>query len=349
MLGRAYTDGNLTIEGGGPYELLELLALNLRDTPVPAPLQALRSIQGIFARGTSIRASMRNVSHHYDLSRSLYEAFLDSDLQYSCAYFKTPYDTLEVAQQNKKQRIISKLHLCRPDLRVLDIGSGWGGLVLEIARQSSAGNVTGLTLSKEQLEFSRARLGREPPLQSRVQFHLKDYREEIGIYDRVTSVGMLEHVGPRNYRLFFSKLASVLAAEGVALIHTIGYTDRPGPINPFIERHVFPGAALPSMSQLAKAIEASGLIITDVEILRLHYAETLSHWRNRFMENVDKVCMAYDASFCRMWEFYLALCEIGFRYRTMVVFQIQLTKRIETLPTTRDYMCEGNPEPSASR
>ena len=224
----------------------------------------------------------------------------------------------------------------RPGLRVLDIGSGWGGLGLYLAEEFGV-DVTGVTLSAEQQEYSMQR-ATVSPAGSRVRFELRDYRELEGRFDRIVSVGMFEHVGKRNYAEFFTRLRNLLDEDGVALIHTIGYSDAPAPINPFIRKYIFPGADLPSLSEIFSAVEPTGLLVTDVEILRLHYAETLRHWRERFMARAAELSDLYDERFVRMWEYYLVLCEVGFRRRTNVVFQMQLTSRIDTLPMTRDYI-----------
>jgi cyclopropane-fatty-acyl-phospholipid synthase len=336
-IGEAYMDGSLAVEQGTVYDFLEVLARNY--TPGAHPWLAFleRLGRGLKQRNPVGRAR-RNAAHHYDLSGELYELFLDRDLQYSCAYFARPDDTLEAAQENKKRHVASKLLLDRPGLRVLDVGSGWGGLGLHLAREAGA-DVTGVTLSTEQHTRSEARAA-QAGLADRVRFRLRDYREEEGRYDRVVSVGMFEHVGKRNHAEFFRKLRDLLEEDGVALVHTIGYSDAPGPINPFIRKYVFPGADLPSLSELAAAAERGGLIVTDVEVLRLHYAETLRRWRERFLAHWEDAARLYDERFCRMWEFYLALCEVGFRHRTNVVLQVQLARRADALPITRDYMVE---------
>jgi cyclopropane-fatty-acyl-phospholipid synthase len=336
FLGEAYMDGLLTIEKGSLFAFYELIARNMGSHGVPYWLTLIERISAGIRQHNPVARAKRNVAHHYDLTGRLFEIFLDRDRQYSCAYFTAPTDSLETAQENKKRHIAAKLLLDRPGLRILDIGSGWGGLCLYLARMANA-CVTGVTLSSEQHRFSQARAAIEG-LHDRVHFALRDYREENGPYDRIVSVGMFEHVGKRNYDEFFAKLRVLLAEDGVALLHSIGYSDAPTPINPFIRKYVFPGAAIPSLSEVLAAVERSGLIVTDLEILRLHYAETLHHWRRRFTDRWHIVAEMYDERFCRMWEFYLVLCEIAFRFRTSMVFQIQLTKRFDTVPTTRDYM-----------
>jgi len=338
-VGEAYMDGTLTIEEGTLYDFLEVVARNYDNVAGVPWLAFIERVGRGLKQHNPIGKARHNVAHHYDLSSELYDIFLDSDRQYSCAYFRSPTDSLEVAQENKKRHIAAKLLLDAPGLKVLDIGSGWGGLGLHIAGRSDA-DVTGVTLSTEQHMLSSMR-AEEAGLADRVRFHLRDYREENGRYDRIVSVGMFEHVGRRNYQEFFAKVADLLTDDGVALVHSIGYSDRPAPINPFMRKYIFPGADLPSLSEAFDAVERSGLIVTDVEILRLHYAETLRHWRERFMARRDEVLRLYDERFCRMWEFYLVLCEIGFRLRTNMVFQMQLSKRIDAVPITRDYMVDA--------
>ncbi len=335
-IGEAYMDGQLAVEEGTIYDFLELLARNYASGRRNAWLSVMARIASRVRQRNPIAKARCNVAHHYDLSGELYDLFLDRDRQYSCAYFTDPDDTLDVAQDNKKRHIAAKLLLNRPGLRLLDVGSGWGGLGLYLAQESGA-DVTGVTLSTEQHKASQER-SIKAGLADRVRFDLRDYREETGRYDRIVSVGMFEHVGKRNYAEFFAKLYDLLNDDGVALIHSIGYYDAPGPINPFIRKYIFPGADVPSLSEITAVAERSGLIVTDVEVLRLHYAETLRHWRQRFLAHWAEAARLYDTRFCRMWEFYLALCEVGFRYRTNVVFQIQLTKRLDAVPITRAYM-----------
>jgi cyclopropane-fatty-acyl-phospholipid synthase len=337
-VGEAYMDGTLVVEEGSIYDFLEVVARNFNNAGKPGWMAAIERLGTRLKQHNPIGKAQRNIAHHYDLSDQLYDLFLDRDRQYSCAYFTDPNESLETAQENKKRHLAAKLLLDRPGLKLLDIGSGWGGLGLYLAQESGA-DVTGVTLSVEQQKVSSERAMRAR-LADRVRFDLRDYREEKGRYDRIVSVGMFEHVGRRHYDEFFAKLRDLMTDDGVAVLHSIGYSDEPAPINPFIRKYIFPGADLPSLSEVFAAAEHSGLFVTDVEILRLHYAETLKHWRERFMARWDEVAKLYDARFCRMWEFYLALCEIGFRFRTNIVFQMQLSKRLETVPLTRDYMFE---------
>ena len=279
--------------------------------------------------------SQTNVAHHYDLESGLYELFLDPDKQYSCAYFGTPETELVQAQEDKKHHIAAKLLLDK-DLRVLDIGSGWGGLGLYIARRFGT-RVTGITLSKEQQNISnqRALAGN---LAECVQFQLQDYRSLEGEFDRIVSVGMFEHVGNNHYRKFFGKLSTLLAEDGVGLLQTIGRSHGPAATDAWIRKYILPGGSIPALSEIAPAIEKAGLVVTDLEFLGPHYAETLCQWQNNFQENRSKVRDIYDERFCRMWEFYLAGSEIAFRYLGLTVFQIQLALRHGSVPTTRDYI-----------
>ena len=295
----------------------------------------MRRLQQI---NTAARAR-RNVRHHYDLSGELYRLFLDEDMQYSCAYFERPDMSLEDAQRAKKRHLAAKLNL-KPGNTVLDIGSGWGGLGLYLARRFEA-DVVGVTLSTEQHAVSVERAQNEG-LDSHVHFELRDYRDISERFDRVVSVGMFEHVGLNHYQTYFNKCARLMKPDGVMVLHTIGRSGEPAATTPFIRKYIFPGGYIPSMSDMLPAIEKSGLIVTDVEILRLHYAETLKHWRERFMANRQKAVEIYDERFARMWEFYLAGSEASFRYGDLVVFQMQLARRNDSLPLTRDYIgkCE---------
>ncbi len=342
-LGEAYMDGRLTVEDGGDIAaVLDLLTRNLGvsfgggywEWLNTARLWMKRRMQ----RNTPQRAR-RNVAHHYDLDGGLYDLFLDSDKQYSCAFYETPDDSLETAQAQKCRRIAAKLAL-EPGQRVLDIGSGWGGLGLHLA-QSASVDVTGVTLSQEQLKIAQGRAERLG-LTERVRFRLEDYRRTEGRFDRIVSVGMFEHVGVTHYQEYFDRLSQMLTDDGVALVHSIGRSDGPGVTNPWIAKYIFPGGYTPALSEVLPAIERSGLIVTDVEILRLHYALTLAEWRRRFVANWDRAKRLHDERFCRMWEFYLAGAEMGFRNQGLMVFQLQLAKRVDTLPLVRDYMTPGH-------
>ncbi len=338
--GEAYMDGTLTVEDGTLYDFLDLVAMNTGLGPIggwDGHLARLRKAWRWVQQYNPMGRAQANVAHHYDLSGELYEIFLDSDRQYSCAYFDSPDATLEAAQAAKKRHIAAKLAL-RPGMRVLDIGSGWGGMALYLARIADV-EVTGITLSVEQHRLSQQRAAAEG-LDDRVQFVLRDYREVTGTYDRIVSVGMFEHVGVPHYRTFFRQVNDLLADDGVALLHTISHMDIPAGTNPWLRKYIFPGGYCPSLSEILPFTEQLGLWVTDVEVLRLHYAETLRHWRDRFVANWDKAAELYDERFCRMWEFYLAGSEVAFRHQGQMVAQIQLTKSVDTLPITRDYMTE---------
>ena len=342
-MGEAYMDGRLVIEAGTLYGFLDVLARNYGNHGRTTWPGLLARIGRGLRQSNPVNRARKNVAHHYDLSSEFYGMFLDRDRQYSCAYFQDPGDSLERAQENKKRHIASKLCLDRPGLRVLDVGSGWGGLSLYLAEEFGA-DVTGVTLSTEQHSFSERR-ARRSPAGDRLRFELRDYRDLEGTFDRIVSVGMFEHVGKRNYAEFFTRVSELLSTDGIALLHSIGYSDTPAPINPFLRKYIFPGADIPSLSEVFAAIEPTGLIVTDVEILRLHYAETLRHWRNRFTARVNEVRTLYDEQFVRMWEFYLVLCEIGFRRRTNIVFQMQFTRSVDVVPLTRDYISENDSSP----
>jgi len=340
-VGEAWMDGLLTMEEGTLRDFLEVATLNLPHLQRRAWFRWLdcfihRTRQ--IKQYNPLRRARRNVEYHYDLSPQLYDLFLDSGRQYSCGYFMGPRATLEHAQRDKMRHIASKLYLNRPGLKVLDIGSGWGGLGLYLAGEANC-DVTGVTLSTEQFIHS-GRRAKSAGLEGSCRYALRDYREEKGPYDRIVSVGMFEHVGKRNYDEFFEKIRDLLADDGVCLLHAIGRFDEASSINPFIRKHIFPGADIPSLSEVLQVIERSGLFVTDVEILRLHYAETLRRWNERFQNHRAEAAKIYDERFCRKWEFYLIGCEMSFRIGQLMVFQIQLTKKLETLPITRDYMNE---------
>ncbi|MFO1113293.1 MAG: cyclopropane-fatty-acyl-phospholipid synthase family protein [Rhodospirillales bacterium] len=339
--GEAYTDGTLTIEDASLYDFLDLMGRNFAAAEGDPLSRTAHRIDRLFRRlqqANPVGQARQNVAHHYDLCGELYDLFLDEDRQYSCAYFPRPDLSLDEAQRAKRRHVAAKLRL-QPGMRVLDIGSGWGGLGLWLAERFDV-EVTGLTLSEEQLKVARERAAQRG-LEERVQFLLRDYREENGRYDRIVSVGMFEHVGVRHYREFFDTVRERLNGDGVALLHTIGRTDGPGVTTPWIRKYIFPGGYVPALSELTPAIERSRLWITDIEVLRLHYAQTLRHWRQRFLANRERAARLYDERFCRMWEFYLAGSEIAFRYLDQAVFQVQLTRAIDALPLTRDYMVDA--------
>lgn len=341
-VGEAYMDGTLTFEGGSVYDFLYLFSLN-RGSLGSYPLQILvrrvsrllRSVQ----QHNPVGKAEKNVAHHYDISRELYKLFLDEDMQYSCAYFLHEDDTLEQAQRQKKNHLASKL-LLRPGQKVLDIGCGWGGLALHLAQAADV-EVLGVTLSKEQLAVARERaaaLG----LEDRVRFELRDYRHVEETFDRIVSVGMFEHVGVNHYPEFFAKVGSLLARDGVAVLHSIGRMSPPGSTSPWIRKYIFPGAYAPSLSEVFRAVEQKQLWVADVEVLRLHYARTCHEWYLRFQANRDKALRLYDERFCRMWEFYLAAVEMTFRHGSAMVFQMQLCHRRDAVPLTRDYITDSD-------
>jgi cyclopropane-fatty-acyl-phospholipid synthase len=337
-LGEGWMDGTLTAEGCTLHDFLAVFSVNLdcaETLPLEKISQKLSELGTFFRQANSLRGARRNVAHHYDLSEMLYELFLDADWQYSCAYFESPDESLEQAQENKKRHIAEKL-LIEPGMRVLDIGSGWGGLAIYLAREYGA-QVTGITLSTAQLAKAQAR-ARAVGLDGNVRFALTDYREMTGTYDRIVSVGMFEHVGTRQYPAFFGKLKSLLAPHGIALLHSIGRMDGPGTTNKWLDKWIFPGGYAPALSEVLAVSEKSGLWATDIEVLRLHYAETLRHWYERFQVHRGEIAALYDERFCRMWEFYLVGAEMDFRYLRTMVFQIQISREIDAVPLTRDYM-----------
>jgi len=336
--GEAYTDGRLSVEGGSLYDLLAVLSDGVTVDGVAGPLRdRLAPLLRYIEQNNPLHRARRNVAHHYDLSRQLYELFLDHDLQYSCAYFAEPGTGLDAAQDAKKRHIAAKL-LLHPGHHVLDIGCGWGGMALYLAKHAGV-RVTGITLSKEQLEVARQR-AESAGLADRVRFELCDYREVAGRFDRIVSIGMFEHVGVPHYGAFFDRMHDLLADDGVALLHSIGRSEGPDTTNPWLRKYIFPGGYSPALSEVVPCIERAGLWTTDVEILRLHYAQTLRLWRERFLARRDEAARLTDERFCRMWEFYLAGAEIAFRYQGHMVMQIQLTRSAGALPLTRDYMLD---------
>jgi cyclopropane-fatty-acyl-phospholipid synthase len=341
-MGETYMDGSVVPEGCGIYDVLDVMLAN--NTPgIRQPILRFRTLlralkKRIDQYNPSARAR-KNVAHHYDLNGRLYSLFLDRDRQYSCAYFRHGDETLEEAQLAKKHHIAAKLCLDRPDLRVLDIGCGWGGLALTLARDYGA-QVTGITLSSEQLAEARNRAIAEG-LEDRVRFELMDYRALDQRFDRIVSVGMFEHVGIGHYQTFCDTIARCLLPDGIALVHAIGRGDGPSCTNAWFDKYIFPGGYSPALSEALPAVERSGLVATDIEILRLHYAQTLRHWRWRFAANRDTIASIYDERFCRMFEFYLCGSELAFRRAGHMVFQIQLGARQDAVPMTRDYLYSG--------
>jgi cyclopropane-fatty-acyl-phospholipid synthase len=336
-LGEAYMDGSLVVERGSIADLLEIL---FRQERIAAPTWALppRAIRHSFRRVQQFNPrsrSRRNVAHHYDLDGRLYQLFLDADQQYSCAYFESERQSLDDAQLAKRRHLAAKLRVA-PGATVLDIGCGWGGLALYLAETAKA-RVTGITLSKEQHARATERALERGQAQQ-ASFRLEDYRDVGGRFDRIVSVGMFEHVGVGFYDTYFRKCAQLLTDDGVFLLHTIGRSSSRAVTNPWIAKYIFPGGYIPALSEVLPAIERARLVVTDVEILQLHYAETLKAWRARFLAHREEAERLYDERFVRMWEFYLASSEMAFRESDMVVFQIQMAKRKGVVPQTRDYI-----------
>lgn len=338
-LGELFMEGRFVVERGSLYDFFELLLREHAGEPDSPWIGMLDRVRFLLRRMVSRigRAAARdNVAHHYDLDLRLYDLFLDADRQYSCAYFETPELGLDAAQLAKKRHVAAKLCI-RPDDAILDIGCGWGGLALYLAQVAGAGRVTGITLSEEQLAVARERASTANAT-DRVRFELTDYRDVTGTFDRIVSVGMFEHVGFGGYRAFFAKCRELLAPDGVMLLHTIGQSDGPNIPSPWLTKYIFPGGYLPALSEMLPAIERAGLIVSDIEVLRLHYASTLRCWRERFMARRAEAASLYDERFCRMWEFYLASCEAAFHYQSVAVFQVQLVRRQTAVPLTRDYI-----------
>ena len=338
FLGEAYSNGSAVIENGTLTEFLDIALKNVGRNETNKLSEFFNKLRGTYRFVTNfnlVRKSKSNVAHHYDISEDLYGLFLDSKRQYSCAYFKNENDDLETAQTNKIKHIIKKLNL-KPNQRVLDIGSGWGSLAIEIAKESEC-EVVGITLSENQLEYSKKK-AKELNLENQVEFRLIDYRQLDEKFDRIVSVGMFEHVGRKFYKNYFNQVSNLLNDDGIALIHTIGSANPPRGPQPWITKYIFPGGYTPSLSEVAKPIEKSGLVISDIEVLKMHYAHTLRHWRDRFLGKKDRVLEMFDEKFFRMWEFYLSSCEMTFKWGDQVVFQFQLTKKFTAVPATRDYI-----------
>ena len=336
--GEAYSDGTIKIENGTLTEFLNLALMNIGRNELNFFSQLLNKLSGSYRYLTNfnfIKKSQMNVAHHYDLSDDLYDLFLDPKKQYSCGYFKNPNDSLENAQNNKINHIIKKLNI-KPNQKILDIGSGWGSLAIDIARSAKC-EVTGITLSENQYNHSVKKV-KELNLENQVKFKLIDYRQLNEKFDRIVSIGMFEHVGRKFYKKFFKKISELLKEDGIALIHTIGSVNPPRDPHPWITKYIFPGGYTPSMSEVTSPIEKSGLIVSDIEVLRMHYSHTLRCWKESFLLNKEKVITLFDERFFRMWEFYLTSCEIAFKWGDQVVYQFQLTKNYTSVPNTRDYI-----------
>ncbi|HEY0648886.1 cyclopropane-fatty-acyl-phospholipid synthase family protein [Phenylobacterium sp.] len=334
-VGEAYMDGGLVLEQGHIDEFIDLIGANAKNkTKKRGPFR--RWLRKTLREANDRVAARKNVAHHYDLSYDLYRRFLDEDMQYSCAYFERPDMTLEEAQLAKKRHIAAKLAL-EPGMSVVEIGCGWGGLALQLVEDAGV-EVDAITLSVEQLKVAKAR-AEAKGLAHKARFSLTDYRDLTGTYDRVMSIAMFEAVGRPNYQEYFDGVARLMKDDGVALVHSIGRPEA-GVTNAWIDKYIFPGGYSPALSEVLPAIERAGLIVTDIEILRLHYAETIRHWRQRFAAARADIAELYDERFCRMFEFYLGIAEQSFRARRQFIFQVQLAKRVDVLPITRDYIGE---------
>ena len=336
--GEGYSDGEIVIENGTLTDFLDLALKNIGRNELSFFSKLINKLSGSYRYLTNfnfIKRSKMNIAHHYDLSDELYDLFLDSKRQYSCGYFKNENDTLEIAQNNKIQHVIKKLNI-QPNQKILDIGCGWGSLAIDIAKSINC-EVTGITLSKNQFDYC-VKKAKEINMENKVKFKLIDYRELDEKFDRIVSIGMFEHVGRKFYKKFFKKVEKLLNNDGVSLIHTIGSVNPPRDPHPWVTKYIFPGGYTPSLSEVTTPIEKAGLIVSDIEVLKLHYSYTLRHWKENCIKNREKITEMFDERFFRMWEFYLAGCEIAFKWGDQVVYQFQLTKNYTSTPTTRDYI-----------
>ena len=336
--GEAYSDGSIVIENGTLTNFLDITLMNLGRGEFNFFSNLLNKLNGSYRYLTNfnfIKRSKMNVAHHYDLSDGLYSLFLDPKKQYSCAYFKNVNDNLETAQNNKIQHIIKKLNIL-PNQKILDIGCGWGSLAIDIAKSTNC-EVTGITLSENQFNYCTKKV-KDLNLGNQVKFKLIDYRQLEEKFDRIVCVGMFEHVGRKFYKIFFNQIEKLLNVEGISLIHTIGSVNPPRDPHPWITKYVFPGGYTPSLSEVVIPIEKANLIISDIEVLKLHYSHTLRHWKENCINNKEEIIKMFDGKFFRMWEFYLASCESAFKWGDQVVYQFQLTKNFISTPNTRDYI-----------
>jgi len=336
--GEAYAEGKIIIKEGTLTDFLNLALMNIGRKELNIFSQLINKMCGSYRYLTNfnfIKKSKMNAAHHYDISDNLYDLFLDPKKQYSCAYFKNEEDSLETAQNNKIQHIIKKLNI-KPNQKILDIGCGWGSLAIDIAKSANC-EVTGITLSKNQFN-SCVKKAKELNLGNQVTFKLIDYRELNEKFDRIVSVGMFEHVGRKFYKTFFKKIERLLSSDGISLIHTIGSVNPPTDPHPWITKYIFPGGYTPSLSEVTAPLEKTGLIVSDVEVLKMHYSHTLRHWKENCLTNKEKIISMFDEKFFRMWEFYLTGCEVAFKWGDQVVYQLQLTKNYTSTPTTRDYI-----------
>lgn len=343
-MGEGYMNGTITLEQGTLYQLLDFATQNLHLNAYRIGIchrmfYAIAKMLSRIQQYNPIDRAHKRISHHYDLNETFFRLFLDRDLQYSCAYFRTMQDSLETAQENKKRHIARKL-LLKPGQRVLDIGSGWGGMALHLAREADV-FVVGLTLSKEQHKVATKRAA-QLNLSDRVKFYVRDYREEKAQYDRIVSIGMFEHVGVPHYPEYLNQIHRLLKNDGVMLLHSIGVAGTPRTTNPWIQKYIFQGGCCPSLSQVLPHVEKVKLFVTDIELLHFHYAETLKNWRMNFMRHWDTVKNMFDERFCRMWEYYLTSCEVAFRNQDLMVFQMQMAHDKSVVPMTRDYLYKDN-------
>jgi len=336
--GEAYAEGNIIIKNGNLTEFLDLALMNIGRKELNFFSQLINKLSGSYRYLTNfnfIKKSKMNVAHHYDISDNLYDLFLDPKRQYSCGYFKNENESLEVAQNNKINHIIKKLNI-KENQKILDIGCGWGSLAVDIAKSAQC-EVTGITLSENQFNYC-VKKAKEQNLENQVTFKLIDYRELNEKFDRIVSIGMFEHVGRKFYKTFFKQIDKLLSKDGISLIHTIGSVNPPRDPHPWITKYIFPGGYTPSLSEVIAPIEKAGLIVSDIEVLKLHYAYTLRHWKENCIVNKEKIVEMFDKKFFRMWEFYLTGCEVAFKWGDQVVYQFQLTKNYTSTPTTRDYI-----------
>jgi len=336
--GEAYTNGDILIEGGTLTNFLDIVLMNIGRGEINFFSKLINKLSGSYRYLTNfnfIKKSKMNVTHHYDLTDKLYDLFLDPKKQYSCAYFKNENDTLEDAQNNKIQHIIKKLNI-QPNQKILDIGCGWGSLAIDIAKSTNC-EVTGITLSENQFAYCIKKV-KELNMEKQVKFKLIDYRELNQKFDRIVSIGMFEHVGRKFYRKFFKQIEKLLTDSGVSLIHTIGSVNPPRDPHPWVTKYIFPGGYTPSLSEVTTPVEIAGLIVSDIEVLKLHYSHTLRHWKENCIKNKAQIIEMFDEKFFRMWEFYLTGCEIAFKWGDQVVYQLQLTKSYTSTPITRDYI-----------
>jgi len=336
--GEAYANGDIVIENGNLTDFLDLALMNIGRDELNLFSQLINKLSGSYRYLTNfnfIKKSKMNVAHHYDLSDDLYDLFLDPKRQYSCAYFKNESDSLATAQNNKIDHVIKKLNI-KPHQKILDIGCGWGSLAIDIAKNTNC-EVTGITLSENQFNYCVKKV-KELNLENQVTFKLIDYRELDEKFDRIVSIGMFEHVGRKFYNKFFKQIEKLLNDDGVSLIHTIGSVNPPRDPHPWISKYIFPGGYTPSLSEVATPIEKSGLLVSDIEVLKLHYSYTLRHWKENCIKNKEKIIKMFDEKFFRMWEFYLVSCESAFKWGPQVVYQLQLTKNYASTPITRDYI-----------